>query len=58
MRSRVGDAKQVVSEVTGQLARLAEAQLTDARRMVTNAPKPWPVAGSDHRSAPDAGAGA
>jgi hypothetical protein len=37
MRSRVGDAKQVVIEVTGQLARLAEAQLADARRVLTNA---------------------
>jgi hypothetical protein len=37
MRSRVGDAKQVVFEVTGQLAGLAEAQLADARRILTNA---------------------
>jgi IS5 family transposase len=37
MRSRLGDAKQVVMEVTGQVAGLAEAQLADARRMVTNA---------------------
>jgi IS5 family transposase len=37
MRSRVGDAKQVVLEVTGQLAGLAEAQLADARRILTNA---------------------
>jgi hypothetical protein len=35
--SRTQEAKQVVFEVTGHLARLAEAQLTDARRMVTNA---------------------
>lgn len=36
MRSRAGDAKQVVFEVTGQLAGLAPAQLVDARRVVTN----------------------
>ena len=34
MRSRAGDAKQVVFEVTGQVADLAEAQLADARRVV------------------------
>jgi transposase, IS5 family len=37
MRSRTGDAKQVVFEVTGQVAGLAEAELADARRVVTNA---------------------
>ena len=37
MRSRTDQAKQVVFEVTGQVARLAEAQLADARRVVTNA---------------------
>jgi IS5 family transposase len=37
MRSRVGDAKQVVVEVTGQVAGLAEAQLADARRVVAGA---------------------
>jgi IS5 family transposase len=37
MRSRVGDAKQIVFEVTGQVAGLADAQLADARRVVTNA---------------------
>jgi IS5 family transposase len=37
MRSRTGEAKQVVLEVTRQVAGLAEAQLTDARRVVTNA---------------------
>jgi IS5 family transposase len=36
IRSRTGDAKQVVFEVTGQVAGLAEAQLADARRVVTN----------------------
>ncbi|HZA83071.1 MAG TPA: hypothetical protein VFC13_16625, partial [Actinomycetes bacterium] len=36
MRSRAGDAKRVVFEVTGQLAGLAPAQLVDARRVVTN----------------------
>jgi transposase, IS5 family len=37
MPSRTDQAKQVVFEVTGQVARLAEAQLADARRVVTNA---------------------
>jgi transposase, IS5 family len=37
MRSRTGEAKQVVFEVTGRVARLAEAQLTDARRVLTGA---------------------
>src|SRR5215218_524520 len=37
MRSRTDQAKQVVFGVTGQVARLAEAQLADARRVVTNA---------------------
>jgi IS5 family transposase len=37
MRSRTGEAKQVVFEVTGQVARLAEAQLADARRVLTGA---------------------
>jgi transposase, IS5 family len=37
MGSRTDQATQVVFEVTGQVARLAEAQLADARRIVTNA---------------------
>jgi transposase, IS5 family len=37
MRSRTQEANQVVFEVTGQVASLAEAQLADARRVVTNA---------------------
>jgi IS5 family transposase len=37
MRSRTGQAKQVVFEVTEQVAGLAEAQLADARRIMTNA---------------------
>jgi hypothetical protein len=37
MRSRVGDAKQVVFEVTGQVAGLAEAQLVDAHRVLAGA---------------------
>ena len=37
MRSRTQEAKQVVFEVYGRVARLAQAQLADARRIVTNA---------------------
>ena len=37
MRSRTDQAKQVVFEVTGQVAGLAEAQLADARRVLTGA---------------------
>jgi IS5 family transposase len=37
MRSRTGDAKQVVFEVTRQVAGLAQAQLADARRVVASA---------------------
>ena len=37
MRSRTDQAKQVVFEVTGQVAGLAEAQLADARRVVAGA---------------------
>jgi len=37
MRSRTGQANQVVFEVTEQVAGLAEAQLADARRIMTNA---------------------
>jgi transposase, IS5 family len=37
MRSGTQEAKQVVFEVTGQVASLAEAQLADTRRVVTNA---------------------
>jgi transposase, IS5 family len=36
MRSRTGDAKQLVFAVTRQVAALAEAQLADARRVVAN----------------------
>jgi IS5 family transposase len=36
MRSRTDQAKQVVFEVTGQVARLAQAQLADARRILAN----------------------
>jgi transposase, IS5 family len=37
MRSRTDQAKQVVLEVTGQVARLAQAQLADAHRVVAGA---------------------
>jgi transposase, IS5 family len=37
MRSRTDQAKQVVFEVTGQVARLAEAQLADTRRVLAGA---------------------
>jgi IS5 family transposase len=37
MRARAGDAKQVVFEVTGQVAGLTEAQLADARRVLAGA---------------------
>jgi transposase, IS5 family len=37
MRSRTGDAKQLVFEVTRRVAGLAEAQLADARRVVAGA---------------------
>jgi IS5 family transposase len=39
LRSRTGDVKQVVFAVTGQVVAAAEAQLADARRVVTNAPR-------------------
>jgi IS5 family transposase len=39
MRSRTGDATQIVFAVTRQVAALAEAQLADARRVLANTPR-------------------